>query len=174
MTHFLQASRAIIFDFDGTIFDSNDIKKSCFADVFNDQCFVDQDLLNFISSLGNVDRFAVISACAEYFFGGVYTELDVQDKVTAYSKCCHQRILSANEIPGALNFIKLAHKYKYSLFISSATPQRELIEIVESLKIMNYFEGVFGGPESKVSHINFISDDYPNQAKAFGVNIYAE
>ncbi len=156
MTDFLRELRAIIFDFDGTIIDSNEIKLNCFIDLFSDQEFVKNDLIYFISSLGHVDRFNVIRACCEKFFQGKYSEYDIQTKISLYNRKCLRQIVRADEIPYALEFIKTAHAKGYLLFISSATPEKELIKIIKSLKLFHFFNGVFGGPKSKVLHIDFI------------------
>ena len=156
MTRFLSDCKAIIFDFDGTIIDSNEIKLNCFIDLFSDQEFLKRDLILFISSLGNADRFAVIRACCERFFQGIFSETEIQKKIDSYSRECLRRILIADEIPYALEFIKTANGKGYNLFISSATPEKELVEIIKSMRLIKYFKGVYGGPKSKVFHITSI------------------
>ena len=156
MIDLLRQCRSIIFDFDGTIIDSNEIKLKCFIDLFSDQEFLKNDLIHFISSLGDVDRFTVIRVCGERFFQGKYSEYDIQTKIESFNEECFRRILIANKISCVVEFIKTASSMNYDLFISSATPENELVKIIKALDLSQYFQKVLGGPNSKVHHINTI------------------
>ena len=73
-----------------------------------------------------------------------------------FSKIVKQKVVDANLIDGAFKFLK-ENCSKYHLFISSATPQKELVEIIEKKGLSQFFVSVSGSPDTKVDHINNIS-----------------
>jgi len=152
--------RAIIFDFDGTIIDSNDIKREAFAEIFSEQKFSKTDFYGFVKSLGDIDRYSIIKTCAHEFFSEAYSNEDIKNKIEMYSEITQQQILLAKEIPGALDFIKKMYKKNIPLFICSATPEVNLIPIIKSIKLMKYFSRILGGPKTKEENIKFILSDY--------------
>ena len=48
MTEMLRTCSAIILDFDGTIVDSNLVKRRCFAEIFCDKSFSQRELFGFM------------------------------------------------------------------------------------------------------------------------------
>jgi len=159
MTEMLRTCSAIILDFDGTIVDSNIVKRRCFAEIFCDKSFSQRELFDFIDSLGSVDRFEIISACSQVFFEGAYSAAEIKGKIDLYSESCHKNILDADEIAGSLAFIRKAKESDKLLFISSATPQQYLVPVVDALGLSEYFNEIYGGPESKFSHIERVMVD---------------
>lgn len=160
MTETLRNCRAIILDFDGTIVNSNIIKRNCLVEIFSDKLFLQSELFNFIDSLGDVDRFEIISACCDIFFEGVYSVEEIKGKTDLYSESCHKQILRADEISGSLEFIRRAEESRKLLFVSSATPQQYLVPIIEEIGLRKYFSEIYGGPESKFSHIERVMFDH--------------
>ena len=68
-------------------------------------------------------------------------------------------VIKAPYVYGADKFIKENHKLYYQ-FISTATPQDEMIHICKKKLLDIYFKGIFGSPDSKYSHIQKIMSNY--------------
>lgn len=65
-----------------------------------------------------------------------------------FSKLVYHRVLECDFVPGAIEFLQKHYK-KISLFIISATPQEEIVNIVNAKGLSKYFKGVFGSPTPK-------------------------
>ena len=72
-----------------------------------------------------------------------------------FSELVVKKVVDAPFVPGALEFIQGNYKY-YDLFISSGTPEVELIEIIRRKKIDIYFKSIHGAPENKTNHVKNI------------------
>ena len=72
-----------------------------------------------------------------------------------FSKIVSNMVINSSFIPGALEFIKKNYK-NFSQYIVSATPQKELTFIVNSLGISNFFLNIYGSPIDKEAHIKSI------------------
>ena len=64
-------------------------------------------------------------------------------------------MISAPLLVGAKEFLEDNYKH-LDIFLSSATPEEELIEIVTKKELINFFKLIFGSPKTKISHINQI------------------
>ena len=68
-------------------------------------------------------------------------------------------VLNSNYVPGSLEFLK-SNFNKYNFFISTGTPQTEIVDILEKLDIIKYFKAIFGSPSSKDFHVKKILNKY--------------
>ena len=68
-------------------------------------------------------------------------------------------IIKVPFVDGAKKFIEDNNR-RYLMFISSATPSDEINYICRQRKIANYFQGIFGSPDSKSEHISFIMGNW--------------
>ena len=141
--------KAVIFDFDGVLVESVDIKTKAFTRLFepegSEACgrIVDYHVKN-----GGVSRFEKF----RYIYSSILKR-DLSDAV--FNSLCErfaslvlEEVVRAPYVKGAMEFIG-SYASKYSLFISSATPQTEIDEIVYRRGIGKYFRGVFGSPSNK-------------------------
>ena len=109
MLNSLFAKKTIVFDFDGTLVDSNKIKYECFfistKKYFNEH----KKLKDIIANNINFDRYDVFLKFGE-ILGIDSKEIDVLIK--NYNSLVQQRIIQAKEIPGSSKFIEIAKKKK--------------------------------------------------------------
>ena len=61
-----------------------------------------------------------------------------------------QRVINAPEIYFASDLLGLLKKNKVKIFISSATPQKNLRNIIVKRGWLPFFDGVFGSPTNKI------------------------
>jgi|SRR5688500_13091429 len=147
--------KAVIFDFDGVILESVDIKTEAFADLFSEYPEHREAIIQYhLENLG-ISRF--------HKFEWIYSELlqrDLDEEQSGrlgdlFSKIVLDRILSCPFVSGAQQLLRDLQG-KSLLFVASGTPQEELIHIVESRGIKHYFTEVWGTPRSKVEIISSI------------------
>jgi len=141
--------RAIIFDFDGVILDSVDIKTKAFARLFEEhgpeivQKVVAHHLAN-----GGISRFRKFAHIYEHILHCPMPDGESERLGQRFSELVFDEVVKAAWIPGALEFLR-DHHTRYQCFVASGTPEDELRRIVELRGLGSYFTGVFGTPATK-------------------------
>ena len=140
--------RAVILDFDGIILESNEAKTEAFAELFSLYPIYCNQMMDF--HLTNISMPRRIKF--EYF---VYTlmnkpgDVALVDKMASrFSEIVFRRVMNCSEVPGARAFLEAFHG-RLPLYVSSMTPQDELIEIMRRRGFAEYFVDIFGDPPIK-------------------------
>jgi phosphoglycolate phosphatase-like HAD superfamily hydrolase len=162
--------RAIVFDLDGVILESGDIKTQAFLDLFAQYPqFRRQILAYHLTNLG-VSRYDK--------FDWIYRELLHKKLGPAertrlgeeFSGLVLQKILTCPFVPGACEALRKYHLSKL-LFVASGTPQDELDLILTRRGISNYLAGAWGSPRKKAEIVNGMLERYeltPSQVLFIG------
>jgi len=151
---------AIIFDFDGVVLESLNVKTNAFKKLYEpygsdiSKRVVEHHLEN-----GGVSRFDKIKFYHNIFLGEDIDEKKIQKIAQKFSEMVVNEIMKVPFVDGAKQFIEDNYK-RYLMFISSATPTNELNFICKQRKIAKYFQGIFGSPDSKSKHISSIITNY--------------
>ena len=140
---------AIVFDFDGTLVQSNEIKTWAFGELYKDngEKFV-QQIITYHKKYEGVSRFVKFRYWSENLLGQSYTEEIGENLSRTYSQLVFDAVVKAPYIEGALEFLK-KHYQHIPLFVASGTPEQELKEIIKQRSIPHFFQGVFGSPATK-------------------------
>jgi len=141
--------KAIIFDFDGVLVESVDIKTKAFAKLFESEGKdVVEKVVDYHLKNAGVSRFEKFS----YIYQNMLKR-NLSEKTFAY--LCQQfshfvvdEVVSAPYVKGAKEFLD-SYSNEYSCFVASATPQDEMEEIIERRKIQGCFKGIYGSPKKK-------------------------
>jgi phosphoglycolate phosphatase-like HAD superfamily hydrolase len=136
--------QALVFDFDGTLVDSDPIKRMAFYDVTVDILGASEVLETIFAMPNPGDRYDIFAMLAAQL------KSDSADNwAEAYDKLCQSRILDLlahSDVEQTLAKLKIDG---YRLFIASATPQADLVSLVGKSSLAPYFEGVYGRPTAK-------------------------
>ena len=137
--------RVIIFDFDGVLVESNDEKTEAFKELFSlypehERAMLDYHIRWFSTSRMDKFRYYVYEMMAR-----PGDENCVADMAEKFSSLVVKRVISCPEVPGASELLK-EFSYRIPLYISSATPQDELQNIVRRRGFDSYFKAVYGCP----------------------------
>ena len=146
----------IIFDYDGTIADSVNIKTEAFAELYrNYGKDIESKVVEYHLNNGGVSRFDKFKYYHKEFLNIDLDESKIQELAQKFSKLVIDKVLNAPYIPGAYEFISNNYK-KYEMFISTATPTDEIKEILGRKNLTQYFKNIYGSPESKIDHVQQI------------------
>ena len=141
--------KAIIFDFDGVILDSVNIKTLAFEAIYLPhgreiaEKVKAHHLLN-----GGISRFKKFRYYHQNFLGIELTDAQVDRMAEEFSELVFQKVSEAAFIKGAASFLE-AHHDSRKCFIATGTPQNEIEQIVAIRNLGNYFVSVHGSPTSK-------------------------
>ena len=151
---------AIIFDFDGVIIESLNLKKDAFVEIYKPfgQEIVAK-VIDFHLKNGGMSRYEKIAYCHKNFLNKEISELELKELVKGFSDIVLDKIASCPFVEGVREFIE-GNYQRYKMFVSSGTPDFEIKKTVEMIGIKNYFKGVYGSAQSKKEHIKQILGDY--------------
>lgn len=147
--------KAIIFDFDGVIIESAQLKTEAFRKLFSrwpDK--VDQIVSYHLKNMG-ISRYLKFKYFYESVLKEPYTEEIGSELGRQFSAIVLDEVKKAPFVKGTLNFLE--NKYQeYMFFIASGTPENELNEIINYRDIKKYFKEIFGTPATKTEIIKQI------------------
>ncbi len=141
-------ARALVFDFDGTLVDSNPIKwrgfERCFAG-FPERL---PEIMEYCQGHHHTPREEKFRHVYERILRRPYTP-EVEAKLLArFDEETTQRIIEAPDIPGATTFLSLVAGTHMTALLSS-TPHEMLLEIVRRRSWLEHFDVVRGAPIEK-------------------------
>lgn len=145
----------LIYDFDGVICDSVNIKTEAFVEMYHSYGSEIQEKVEAYHLMhGGISRFEKFRYFESQLLGNKVTEAKINDLANRFSASVKEKVIAANYIHGALDFIK-NNKHKKQ-FICTGTPENEILEIIKAKDIDSYFEKAYGSPSSKSSIIRTI------------------
>lgn len=151
--------KAIIFDFDGVLVESADIKTEAFKELFADYPQKIKEIVNYHLVNAGVSRYVKFRYIYEHILGKDLSKDKEIELGRRFSQIVWQRILEAPFITGAKEFLD-TYKDKYQFFIASGTPEEELQNIINAKKLHSYFKEIHGSPKEKTDIINNIINNY--------------
>ena len=140
---------AVVFDFDGVVLESADVKTDAFVELFahHGHDIAEQVRAHHLANLG-ISRFVKFAWIYENLLRQPLSEADSARLGQAFSDLALAKILEAPFVPGADRALaQLAPRLP--LFVASGTPQGELDHIVDARGLRPHFREVWGTPTEK-------------------------
>ena len=164
MNYNLKRFKYYIFDFDGVIVDSVNIKTQAFKELYrpfgNDiESLVAQHHL----SHGGLSRFDKIAHYHQVFLNKKLSKDEIEALASKFSSIVYEKVIKAKFIKGSLDFLKKLKSESKHLFIISGTPEEEIRLIIMNRGLDVYFEEILGSPGSKNDNLVYL-------IKKFGIN----
>lgn len=140
----------ILWDFDGVILDSMEVRDFGFKEIFKN--FTDDQvsrLITYHRENGGLSRYVKIRYFFEIILNKEITDEEVHNWASKFSEIMRVELTNPkNLIHDALNFIKNNYK-TYNFHIVSGSDQDELRFLCKELKIATYFLSIHGSPTAK-------------------------
>ena len=148
MISVVEQASALIFDFDGTLVDSNPIKRQAFRRCFEDFPNHLGQILDYCYANNHIPRWEKFRYVYEKLLKLPYTDQVESNLLRRFELETTEQIIAAPALPGAEEFLKRAC-ITHSLGILSSTPQEILLEILRRRGWVNLFEWIQGAPVHK-------------------------
>lgn len=141
--------KAVIFDFDGVLFDSVGIKMEAFRTLMAPYGtdVADRSVAYHLEN-GGISRYRKLRHFYEKYVGEQVSEEFVNKLAKEFSQLVMEGVIASPWMPGAVELLNQLNGAT-PLFICSGTPELELQKIVKQKKIDHYFDGVYGSPDEK-------------------------
>jgi phosphoglycolate phosphatase-like HAD superfamily hydrolase len=167
---------AIVFDFDGVLVESMDLKTQAFATLYRPygEEVVSKVVAHHLAH-GGVSRAKKFRHYHETLLGIRLTPENEIALAQRFSELVEDAVVAAPPVPGAIEFLEKFFRV-LPLFVASGTPEDELRRIVERRGMSPYFAGVFGAPRVKgeiLSHIAAVGG-FPRASMLMVGDAYAD
>lgn len=142
--------QAIIFDFDGVIVESEEIKTQAFSELYRPYGKeITEKVVRFHAHNGGLSRYYKFRYFQQHFLAKPpLTESEEKELDKRFSELVVDAIIAAQTVPGSLELIQ-QQAGRIPLFIASGTPETELKIIIERRGLISYFTKVRGAPALK-------------------------
>ena len=136
----INSKKCIIFDFDGVIKDSVDVKTNAFAQLYKKESNQKLNLiLDYHKKNGGISRFEKFKYFEEKLLKKL-SERELNNLSEKFSKLVIKKVINAKPILGVEKFLKYLNSKNKILVVNSATPTEELEVIVKECNIRNILE----------------------------------
>jgi len=151
--------KAIIFDFDGVITESNDIKANAYDNLFAEF----PEVLPAFHEYHRTHFGAFRSEKIRYFYaeilGQELTPEKSEELVRKYADAVWGQMITAPYVKGVIDFLE-QNKKRYWFFIVTGCPTEEVKEVAQHREIAHYFRAIYGSPKDKAENIRELLTEY--------------
>jgi len=151
--------KAVIFDFDGVILESADIKTSAFRELFSVYPDKMQKGIEYHVANAGISRYVKFRYFYENILERSLSKKEELELGKRFSEIVLKKVLEAPFVAGALEFLS-GSNCLYDFFIASGTPEEELLHIMRERGITTYFKEAHGSPKTKPDVIRDILSRY--------------
>ncbi len=143
---------AIIFDFDGVILESADIKTRAFRELFASHPDQLEAIVAYHEANAGVSRFLKFRHIHARILGRPLGAEEEHALGERFADLVVEEVIRCPFVPGAPELLK-AYAGELPLFLASGTPEGELHRLVEARNLSGFFRGVYGSPKGKADII---------------------
>ncbi len=149
--------KAIVFDFDGVILQSVDIKTRAFESVFSTEApEAVARILDYHRAHNGISRYEKFRHAYREILRRPLGADEEKALGERYNATVEDAVSVCPYVPGAREFLEARHALT-PFFVASGTPQEELRRIVERRGLSGFFRGVFGSPTKKDMILNAVA-----------------
>jgi phosphoglycolate phosphatase len=142
--------KVVVFDFDGTLVESNHIKREAYYQVFPSSETYQNSIAEILYQFPELNRFDTI--------GKIITltgdDLLPQEVAFDYSKVVLEAVINAHELVDAIKTLNLLLRNDIKVYLSSNTPIDVLSKILKARGLEHYFCDISGYPADKTSYLS--------------------
>lgn len=141
--------RALIFDFDGVIVESEHIKARAFEALYAEHgAEIGRVAAAYHEANGGISRRKKIRHLHRTHLGIELTDSLLEDLSRRFSTMVEDKVVACEGVPGALAVLD-AQAGRRPMFVVSGTPHAELNRIIARRGLAHYFDEVHGSPPEK-------------------------
>jgi HAD superfamily hydrolase (TIGR01549 family) len=144
----IDSLRAVVFDFDGVILESADIKTDAFLAMYAHYPEHLAEIRRYHLANTGISRYVKFEHIQRVILGLSYTEEDRRRLSAEFERFTHEKIFTCPQVPGAEELLRRLQG-RVLRIVASGTPQAELDRIVAGRGMGGWFDEVWGTPRTK-------------------------
>jgi len=156
----IKSKRLLIFDFDGVLADSVEVKTEAFAEVYKAYgSDVIKDVVAHHRNNGGMSRFDKFKHYHNTF---LQQNIDIQslnELSELFSQIVVDKVIKSAEIAHIGKFLEQCCERGHLLAVNSAAPTAEVIKIINARGLWGVFNEIYGSPGSKIDNFKAIKRD---------------
>jgi phosphoglycolate phosphatase-like HAD superfamily hydrolase len=138
----------LVFDFDGVILESADIKTRAFRELFAAHPDRLDEIVAYHEANAGISRFQKFRHIHRHILDQPLGPEEERELGERFEALVVEDVVRCPFVPGALEFLQ-AYSREHPLFVASGTPESELRRLVEARNLTAYFREVYGSPKEK-------------------------
>jgi len=146
---------AIVYDFDGVIAESVDVKTRAFKEIFKNYPEKVKAIEQFHLENGGMSRFDKFRHIYAKILKKELCKEEFDELCRSFQKLVIDEVVKSPFVGGAKEFLDFCLG-KYPMYVVSGTPVGEMREIIRRKRLDKYFHTVYGSPDSKAKSIRII------------------
>jgi len=151
--------KAVIFDFDGVILESAEIKTEAFLELFDEYPEHQDAILNHHIEHQGITRYDKFRWIYKNLLNLEYNEKREKELGQKFSDLVYNKIMKADPVPGAIDLLEKLEG-EVPTFVASGTPDEELNSIIKGRSLRMYFNEIYGSNRTKEEIIKLIQDKH--------------
>jgi phosphoglycolate phosphatase-like HAD superfamily hydrolase len=145
--------RYVIFDFDGVLAETNQIRFQGFEELFRDlPDDVMTRFMDFVRANGGLSRYGKIRHLYKNLLGRPASENEVAAMARRYSEIVMQKVIDAQPVSGSMDFLA-EHEGRFQFAVVSGSDQEELRQVCRARGISHFFQAILGSPREKKDNL---------------------
>ena len=155
--------KCVVFDFDGTLVDSNEIKRATFFEIVRPWDSSGEVVATVLERWPVADRYEKARRIAEALDDRKLLPVESSLELLAsrlandYTARCEAAIANCREMPGATIALEKLFEMGLPLFINSATPAIPLRQLTDLHNWGHFFQAVYGAEATKAENLQSIA-----------------
>jgi phosphoglycolate phosphatase-like HAD superfamily hydrolase len=155
--------KCVVFDFDGTLVDSNQIKRQIFFDIAYSWDPAGEIVAEVLGCWPSANRYEKTHKIAESLIRRkllpATSSLEglASSLVNDYTARCESAIACCAEMPGATQALEELSAMGLLLFVNSATPVGPLLRLLQLRNWTRFFRGAYGAEASKADNLRSVA-----------------
>ncbi len=156
--------KVIVFDLDGVLLESADIKTEAFRVLFDRYPDHLNQIIKYHKENGGLSRFKKFEFIYKNILKMPYND-EIKTKLgQRFEELVLEKVMKCPFVDGAKEFLDKYHK-KIPLYVISGTPDLELNGILKKRDMSKFFVDIFGSSREKSYWLNFIINEEKIQSK---------
>ena len=160
----MRQTRAVVFDFDGVILESVDVKTRAFVALFDHWPEHAESIRRLHLDNAGMSRYEKFARIHRDILGVPLDDTERARLGRDFGRLIREEMLSCEFVAGARELLE-RFAASYTLFVASGTPEEEMREIVSARGLDRFFTEVYGSPASKAEIMRRILAEHELSSK---------
>ena len=139
----------VVFDCDGVILESVDVKTRAFGQIIEEYGVeAVARMTEYHLAHGGVSRFRKFEWFYDEVVGRNITEGELQALGRKFKQLVFEGVMCSPLVPGIMETLESLHG-RLPMYVASGTPNDELLQVLDTRNLTRFFKGVYGTPPGK-------------------------